>query len=156
MDLVRTTMAHPKIYPHITDDSAVPVDEFAPIDSPYILYLTCHDGDEYLGLWMFVQTNAVMLEVHTCLLPGHGFHRARQAAIEAAEWIWENTGCQRIWTQVPRNNRIARKFAEASGMVQFGTNPQCFLKGGKLVDLLLLGISRPREIVAMTNEKAVA
>ncbi len=145
MEMVRTIMTHPKIWPYISDDGSPSVETFQPVDSEYVCYLLCFDSDEILGLWMFVQTNAVLLEVHTCLLPKHGFARSREAAKKAAEWIWENTTCQRIWTQVPKNNRIALNFAKAAGMEECGIQPQCFLKDGKLQDLIHLGVSRPKE-----------
>jgi hypothetical protein len=103
------------------------------------------DGEELLGLWMFVPQNSVCLEVHTCLLPGHGFRRSRVAAKEAAEWIWANTNCQRIFTNVPVFNVIAKRFAEAAGMAEFGVNEASFIKDGKLHDQVQLGMSRPKE-----------
>lgn len=143
MQLVKEIFTHPKVYPYITDDGSAPAAEFIPLDHPAILYLLCMDGEELLGLWMFVRSNAVTVEVHTCLLPGHGFRRARTAAREAAEWIWANTDAMRIVTTVPAFNRAARWFAEAAGMTQYGLNPQSFLKDGILHDQALLGLSRP-------------
>ncbi len=146
MVLVREVMTNAKVYPFITDDAAPPVDQFQPVDHPAIWYVLCFDGEELLGLWMFVPANSVTVEVHTCLLPGHGFHRGREAARGAAEWIWENTGVHRIFTNVPTCNRIALKFAEAAGMRQFGINEKSFAKDGKLQDQVLLGLSRPKEM----------
>jgi hypothetical protein len=143
--LVREVMTHPRVWPWITDDGSPAVEDFRPVNGPNVLYLLCLDGEALLGLWMFVERNSVSLEVHTCLLPGHGFHRARNAARQAAEWIWEHTGCQRIVTHVPVTHRIARRFAEASGMTEFGRDPQSISRSGSLCDQILLGISRPKE-----------
>ncbi len=156
LETVRTIMTHEKVWPYITDDAAPSVESFVPVDSDYVCYLLCFDGDEILGLWMFVQTNAVLLEVHTCLLPKHGFARSREAAKKAAEWIWENTTCQRIWTQVPKNNRIALNFAKAAGMEECGVQPNSFLKDGKLKDLIQLGVSRPKENGVMPSSNTGA
>lgn len=155
IELVRTIMTHVKVWPYISDDGSVSPELFVPVMGDSICYLLANDGDNLLGLWMFVQTNSVTLEVHTCLLPGHGFHRGRIAARGAAKWIWENTTAQRIFTHVPACNRIALRFAEASGMKQFGVNPQSFMKDGRLYDQFLLGISRPKES-NMNSNKAVA
>ena len=139
-------MTHPKVWPYITDDDAPPVAEFAPIVHHHVIYLLCRDGAKLLGLWMFTRQNAVTVEVHTCLLPGHGFTRAREAARGAAEWIWEHCpAVQRIITNVPRFNRLALKFALDVGMDRYGTNPKSFLKDGILQDQTLLGLSRPEE-----------
>lgn len=146
MRLVREVMCHPKIYPFISDDGSPAVEDFQPIDNPAVLYLVCKDGEELLGVWMFIPQNSVTVEVHTCLLPGHGFRRAREAAKGAAAWIWVNyTGCHRIVTTVPSFNRIAREFAEAAGMTIFGSNPASFAREGILYDQDLLGMSRPKE-----------
>ena len=154
--LVKAIMIHDKVWPYISDDGSPAPAEFAPCDSPHVLYLLCFDGDSLLGLWMFSQVNYVTVEVHTCLLPQHGFHRSREAAKLASQWIWDNTQCQRIVTNVPKNNRIARKFAEAAGMEQFGLNPRSFMKNGELQDQILLGISRPQEIGIDMNAKECA
>lgn len=142
MTLVREIMTHPKVYPFITDDFSPPVEQFAPLDHPLFWYMLAFDGEELLGMWLFEQ-RGVAFQVHTCLLPGYRFQRGRQAAREMAEWIWTNSGCQRIWTAVPRNNRIAVEFARAAGMTQFGVNERSFLKNGILQDQILLGMSRP-------------
>ncbi len=146
MWLVREIMTHPKVWPYITDDDAPLVAEFAPLIHHHIVYLLCRDGEKLLGMWMFTRRNAVTLEVHTCLLPGHGFTKARLAAKGAAEWIWENCpAVQRIITNVPRFNRLALKFALDVGMDRFGTDPSSFLKDGVLQDQIMLGLSRPQE-----------
>lgn len=142
---MREVMTHPRVWPYITDDGSPSIEEFQPAAGPGVLYLLCLEGEELLGLWMFVQVNSVSLDVHTCLLPGHGFRRSREAARQAAEWIWANTSCQRIQTSVPERNRIAFKFAEAAGMLEYGRNPQSISQGGRLWDQILLGMSRPKE-----------
>lgn len=157
-ELIRKVMTNDSVYPYISDDASLPVELFQPIFASGVLYLLCYDDFTLLGLWMFVQTNAAMVEVHTCLLPGHGYRRAREAAKLAAEWIWENTACQRIWTQVPQNNRIALNFAKAAGMEECGMQPNSFLKCGKLYSLIQLGVSRPKEndVKSCSNSHAEA
>lgn len=146
MELVREIMTHPKVWPYITDDGSPAAEDFAPTVHHAVIYLTCTDGEDLLGMWMFLKRNAVTLEVHTCLLPGHGFTRARTAARGAAEWVWANCPrIQRITTSVPRGNRLALKFALDVGMDRFGTDPNSFLKDGILQDQTLLGLSRPKE-----------
>jgi hypothetical protein len=146
MRLVREILTHPKIFPWITDDGSPARSEYQPPDHPAIWYVLVFDGEELLGLWMFVPENCATLKVHTCLLPGHGFHRARRAARLMAQWIWDHTTCQRIITDVPRFNRAAAAFARAAGMTEFGTNFRSFLKQGTLHDQILLGMSRPENI----------
>lgn len=106
-------------------------------------------------MWLFVPTNSVCWECHTYMLPKYvkrgdqtfahwDFAKNKRAAKEAIEYLWANTGVQRIWTQVPAFNAAARKFAKAAGLQMFGTNHQSFLKHGELWDVAMFGISRPQ------------
>jgi RimJ/RimL family protein N-acetyltransferase len=142
-DLIRSVMTHPRVYPHITDDGCPPVEQFAPVLSPAIWYVEAHDGEELLGLWAFVPQNAICWEVHTCLLPNAWGQRGAKAAKEMAAWIWANTDCRRIVTNVPSCNPLAYRFARKAGMVEYGRNTDSFLKDGKLYDQSLLGLSKP-------------
>jgi RimJ/RimL family protein N-acetyltransferase len=143
LTLVREIMTHPKVYPWISDDGSPSREEYRP--HPDLLYVLVFDDEELLGLWAFTPQNSVTWEVHTCLLPGQDFHRARTAAIEMAGWVWANSDCHRIVTTVPRSNRAARLFARAAGMVEYGLNEKSFRKNGTLHDQFLFGISRPEE-----------
>lgn len=140
--LVREIMTHPRLYPWLADDLAPAREELQPVQHPAIWYVLVFDGEELLGLWMFSPQNSICWDVHTCLLPGHGFRRARQAAREMAEWIWEHTPCRRIVTSVPSDNPAALRFAEAAGMRRYGVNERSWLKGGELLDQVLLGMSK--------------
>lgn len=139
--LIRKIMTHHRVYPHITDDGCPPVEKFHPGESDDLWYILVTD-DEPLGLWLFVPQNAVCWEVHTCMLPVAWGERAAAAAKEMAEWIWKNTPCRRIITNVPECNRLALKFAKAAGMVEFGRNEKSFLKNGKLWGQIMLGLTK--------------
>ena len=141
--LIRGIMTHPRVYPHLTDDGSPAAADFEPIESEALYYLVAWDGNELLGLWLFVPLNAVCWEVHTALLPHAWGDRARRAAVVMLQWIWGNTPCRRIVTHVPADNRLAYDFALAAGMQVFGIDEQSFLKGGRLLDQICLGINRP-------------
>jgi hypothetical protein len=141
--LVRGILTHPAIWPHITDDGSPSIEDFEPADPEAVIYLVARDGADLLGLWMAVPRNAVELEVHTCLLPVTWGPRAAIAGREAIEWVWANTRARRIVTSVPEPNRLAHRFAQRTGMTEYGRDPLSFLRGGELFDQILLGISRP-------------
>ncbi len=136
-------MTHPRVYPHITDDGSPLASEYQPVESDHVWYVVVRADDALLGMWMLVPQNSICWEVHTCLLPAAYGPPARQAAGLMADWIWENTPCQRLVTAVPTTNRLAHRFAVKAGMEQYGTNPKSFRKGGQLLDQLLLGKSKP-------------
>lgn len=141
--LVRQIVTHEAIYPYVTDDNAPSAQDCHPPMHKDLLYLLCRDEDALLGMWLFVPSNSVTWEVHTYLLPDHGWRKGRQAARECAAFIWANTGCQRLWTVVPEFNRAALMFAKSAGFKPFGINERSFLKGGKLYNQTCLGLSRP-------------
>jgi RimJ/RimL family protein N-acetyltransferase len=144
--LIRRIMTDPAVYPAISDDSSPRAEEFHPVAHPSLWYVLAFDGGELLGMWIFSPQGGACWEVHTCLLPGHGYHRGRKAARAMAAWIWKSTPCHRIVTSVPAFNRAAVLFARAAGMRQYGVNEASFMKFGKLHDQILLGLSRPEGV----------
>jgi RimJ/RimL family protein N-acetyltransferase len=142
-ELIKRIVTDAKIYPWVSDDFSPKREDWQPIRDPAVWYVIVRDGKEILGLWMLVPENPICWKIHTCLLPAAWGDRARQAAKELATWVWENTPCMRVNTDVPAYNRLAYRFAIAAGLGRFGVNPKSVLKHGKLHDQIMLGISRP-------------
>ncbi len=142
LELVRSIITDPSIWPNVSDDNSGDPKDFWPTDHEAICYILARDEEKLIGMWSFVPHNSVCWEVHTYLLPNHGFTQGRKAAKELAAWIFANTKCQRIFTNVPEFNRAARIFAKAAGMKEFGNNPNSFIRNGTLWNQTLLGLSR--------------
>ena len=140
-EIIRETITNPRIYRWLTDDTSPEREQFKPIESDLIWYIGAYRDGKYLGLWMFVPQNGICWEVHTCLLP-QAWGESAMAAKELANWIWVNTPCQRIITNVPTYNKLARILAVNTGFKQFGINEKSFLKNGTLHDQLVLGLSK--------------
>lgn len=147
-DLIRSVITHPAIWDAVSDDFTPPVEEWNPVRSDSVWFVTVHDGDELLGLWMLVWHSQIMIECHTCLLPTCGYGRARAAARQMTAWVFRETPCRRVITCIPRYNRAARKFARAAGMMPVGIEEACYLKHGKYYDIMRFGMSRPMELAA--------
>ena len=143
LELVRSILTHPKIYPHISDDFSPAAEDFLPPASA--VYLLARDGAEVLGLWLVHPHNTVCWEVHTCLLPTAWGARARAAAQAAIAWMWQHTSARRLITNVPTPNRLALRFAKQSGFIEFGRNPDSFQKDQILHEQILLGISKDKQ-----------
>lgn len=141
-ETVKAIMTHPKIWPHITDDFAVKVEVFEPITHPSAWYVLVKDGEELLGLFALYPENHICWKVHTCLLPNAWGKRAKQAAREGVQWVFNNTECLRLITDVPEYNALALRFANMGGMEPFGVNHKSYQKDGKLHDVTMLGISK--------------
>lgn len=141
--LIGEIMRHKAIYRYISDDFSPPVEQFRPIEGEWPFYLLVKDGPRAVyGLFLFHPENHICWKVHTCLLPCTWGELAKEAGKDAIQWIFANTPCQRIVTDVPVMNRLALKFAIDCGMERFGFNPASFQKNGALQDQILLGVSK--------------
>lgn len=160
-ETIKAIVTHPRIYPHVSDDGSPLAEQWEPIRDEVVWYVLVKDDavlhpskpkpdslgtPELLGLWVLVPDNSVCWKIHTCLLPVAYGDRARIAAIAMVPWIWHNTGCLRVITDVPAYNRLALRFARAAGMKEYGVNPRSYMKNKKLYDQILLGISKPEAL----------
>lgn len=145
-DLVRKIVTHPKIWPHVSDDFSGKPEDFNPIQHEAAFYLLVKEEREVLGVFALYPKNRICWEVHTCLLPTSWGQRAKQAARDAMQWVFRNTECLRLITDVPEYNTLALRFAHMAGMTQFGVNPKSYMKNGILHDVTMLGISKQEAI----------
>jgi RimJ/RimL family protein N-acetyltransferase len=144
-ELIRQVMTHRRVWGKIRDDYSPNIENFRPIEHEAMWYVTCRKDGDLMGLFLFVPLNAILVEVHTCLLPVAYGAVARECGRGVAEWLWRNSIVHRIITSVPESNPLALEFAKDCGMKAFGRNPKSILKGGKLQDQIMLGLSRPAE-----------
>lgn len=145
--LIRGIMTHPRVWPHISDDFSPAPADFQPNESDALLYVVVREGDHALGLFLLEPHGGVEAEVHTCLLPTGWLRDSRAIATQAVAWLWANCPqVERLTTRVPQNNTLALRFAQALGMVEYGVNPSSLKKGGKLMNQVLLGMNRPKEM----------
>lgn len=145
MELVRAIMTIPDLYRRAADDLAGSPEDYTPPDHPSVWYILAHEGEELLGLWILMPENAICWDLHTRLLPSAYGPLSRLAMEALFGWIWKNTPCQRIVTKVPVFNRLAMALGKDVGMVEYGRNPQSFLKAGLLHEQVLLGVSAPND-----------
>lgn len=141
LQLVQRIITDPRIYSHVSDDCSPKPEDYQPPAGA--VYLLVQDGDELLGCFIFHPHTVTVWEVHTCLLPNAWGDRAKESAALAAQWVWQTLPCTRLITNVPDCNRLAYRFALEAGMEPFGTNPDAYLKNGKLYAMHMLGLTRP-------------
>lgn len=142
MNLVRSVITHPAVYPWCCDDAAPNAEDFEPlpVDGDRALYVLVTHG-QACGVFAFYQQNAVTTEAHTCVLP-QMWGRTHLAAQAAIAWVFEYTGFERITTSVPQDNPLAARLARRAGMTHYGYNPGSFLRNGVLLGVDLFGISK--------------
>jgi RimJ/RimL family protein N-acetyltransferase len=64
-----------------------------------------------------------------------------EMARAAIAWMSENSPARRIVASIPATNPAAIALARRAGLEEYGRNRRSFLKRGRLVDQVLLGIS---------------
>ena len=111
--------------------------------NPLVSFVSCSDGGEVIGIFMINVHGMYEIEVHEAFLPSAWGPRARRAAREFREWLWDETGVMRVIGRIVASNRVAIEYALASGMKIFGVDEKSFFKDGKLQDQVFVGISRP-------------
>jgi RimJ/RimL family protein N-acetyltransferase len=141
IELIAETIRHPRIWPSVSDDGAGSPEGFEPIISDSVIYLGMFESGQFYGLFMLHPHNSICWEVHTCLLPS-AWGNASVFALECVSWIFSETQCQRLITNVPTGNVLAKRLAASVGMTEFGLNPRSFLKNGEALDQIMLGISK--------------
>ncbi len=138
LELVRRVVLDPSVLPGVVDDG---MDVAAWTPPAHGIYLKIGD---LLGIFCLVPMSTATIEAHTMILPAGRGPLALDATRAAMQWVWDNTRFERIVTQVPDYNRAARMLAIKTGMTEYGYNPGSYLKGGKLMGIHLLGVSRCR------------
>lgn len=139
MEIVRSILSHPAIWPHIHDDLS---NECNPLDAEGLFWLLIEDEEGPAGVFLLHAHNGVCYEVHTCLLPRTWGAKAREATQLCRSWMFENTPCQKLITNVPEYNLLALRFAKRCGMTPEGVNRKSYLKNGVLMDQTVLGLTK--------------
>ncbi len=141
--IIRSILTDPSVYESSRADGALAPAEFKPCEHEGVWYALVLRESAPVGVWMLVPHSAICYEIHTALLP---VVRGKDAVIAAQlmkQWVWDNTPCLRLITNVPAFNRRTAMFCRIVGMKQFGLNEKSFMKNGRLHDQLMFGISKP-------------
>lgn len=141
-NLIRRIAIHPKVYHAAADDFSPPPYAWKPLDDCNIHYVLVRDGEELLGMFVFIPENTICWNMHVCLLPISWGKKSKEAGGQVIRWIFSHTACARITGSVPAHNRLALKFARDIGMTKYGINERSHKKNGILHDQILFGISR--------------
>jgi hypothetical protein len=93
-------------------------------------------------LFMLSPRTLTMFELHTMIKQEARGKSALQAARRAAEWVFKNTTCEKLITNVPTFNKPALAFALRFGFKREGLCTKSFRRDGKLYDQHLLGLEK--------------
>ncbi len=140
MALVECLMRHPQVWPHLHDDGTP--EDWAPIDHDALYWMLVTEGGAPVGVFLVHPVNSYCYEMHTCLLPEAWGPTAGRAARLLGDWAFGETPCRKMITNVPAYNRLALRFAKMGGMRQEGTNRASFMRDGKMLDQIALGVTK--------------
>lgn len=142
MDLIKETMTKPYIWPHIHDDDST-IDTFEPSEpvEGWVQYLGVFNPD-YSGFFILVKKNCITYEIHTVLEKNCRGDLAIDAAKLVIKWIFENTPCTRLVTEIPTGNIPAERLAINAGMHLYGYNEDSFKIDNVIKSVKLYGITK--------------
>jgi hypothetical protein len=142
IELVRSVLLHPDVYPWISDDgSPVAAESKMPevlLGSDENFVLSPHST----VVMVFVRRNRIEYEIHTNIIPEGRGRKSFPRVASTLDWMLDYTPCRKFTTSVPTFNRAANWYARKFGMTQEGVNRQSFLKNGELYDQILFGLTR--------------
>jgi RimJ/RimL family protein N-acetyltransferase len=130
--LMWETMTHASVYPHISDDTCPPPEEFIlPPLSDQIFCAECLNDGEYMGCFCFFEQNDDEAEIHTCMLPkakGLG----KQFGDKMAQLFFSTKKYSIISTFVPENNILAKKLALKCGFHYLSEHKPIIIDGKEI------------------------
>ncbi len=143
MALIKETMKKPYIWPYIHDDM-VDLDSFEPFEpiDDVAQYLGVFNEGMYCGFFLIVRQNSITYEIHTVLKKCCRGEKAVLAAKAVISWIFDNTDCARLITQIPEDNIPAERLAINAGMSIYGINPDSFKINNVIKSVKLYGITK--------------
>lgn len=142
VELIKETFKKPYIWPFVHDDLS-DIDSFAVVpEMPgFWMYLGVFVPD-YAGFFMLTRCNFITYEIHTVLEKNCRGRKAIEAAKNVIAWVFSNTECERLITQIPERNILAEKLAIAAGMSIYGINEHSFKVQNDVQSVKLYGVTK--------------
>ncbi len=140
--LLNAIVRHPDIYPWIGDDFAVPPTEFdvGPVLDQFV-WMIPHEDGRPMGFCAFQPINRVLYSFHGGLFVECRGQRGRIAAWRMFEYMFDCLGVKKLMAMTPTVNRAAQRYNASLGMTREGKLTKAHQAGGKLVDLVIYGIT---------------
>lgn len=127
----------------VIDDSPISFDDYeAPIDEDNRWYGS-YEGDDLVSLFYVHRLNLITWQLHIQFRPeywGKGISTAHGKA--QMDFIWEDTGCKKIYALVPAYATYVLDLAKRYGFKQEGRTKRSFQKDGVIHDQIHIGVYR--------------
>ena len=144
-ETIKGIYADKSVWPFVTDDGALDIQAINftdALNNQGVYFIIVEDNNKPVGIFLFNPWNTVCYEMHSAVLPEYRGQGSMEAARLAGMWMFSNTLCQKLVTQIPVTNYAAHALAKVGGMVQEGINRKSFLKNGNLIDQYIYGICK--------------
>ena len=126
---IESTMRHPAIWPHISDDRCWDVPDFTEaMKQEAIVGLAVMDGEQQVGVFMLAR-HEDQVSLHTMLHPECRGKRGREACDRMREWVMENTYISHLHTHYYSNRKHVGALARAYGFKEDGTTEDVTIRG---------------------------
>jgi hypothetical protein len=144
IDYIKSVFLSPAIFFAMRDDSCAesPVGyKFPALEEMGGYFLrVAKDGADAGVFWFRSVANS--LEAHTALLPGCRGRDAITAAKLAVQWIFDNTGIQRITSYAWSDSPVAAWLCRMAGLEEFDEQPWLSTRNGRPVNITYFQIQR--------------
>lgn len=137
LNQVNRVLKDKSIYPFITDDGSLTVDEFTA--APFLQNKHCFvlAPNEY-SIFMFTPVNGFTCEIHANVVPEGRGDKAVKACSDAINWIFDNTRYEKIISYIPVICPNVIKFTTKVGFRQEGLITKSWKKNGRLHDQVMI------------------
>jgi RimJ/RimL family protein N-acetyltransferase len=142
-ELVHMFLREPKVALWATEDG-VPAEALLAIDprlTPDVWYVVALDERKPIGLFIYEPRTTAKFVVHLAIAPNQWF-RALDAFKGANKWACQYIGMERIAGEIPSDNSHALRLAKRAGFELVGTESHSYRRGGKLLDVRIVGINK--------------
>lgn len=118
-ELIKSVLCHPAIWPCIAPAGMEPAGFEPPIDDQHF-YLATHDP-ELTGLFIYHPVADGVMKTHHHVLPEYRGNKSIEYSNASVDWIFSNTGTQRIICAIPENYQNVIAHAKKCGFSDWKT-----------------------------------
>jgi hypothetical protein len=137
--LIKEVINRPDIFSTIADDG-FSIGEFEP--DVQECWLEARDSKGLIGLFNLHVIDDNTLQAHCMVLPERRGKDAYTAGMKCLEWVVKNSAYETIVCMIPVIYRNVKLYTMKLGFVPVGIISKSYIKGGKILDMWKLAISR--------------
>ena len=139
---IKDILSNEDLFKCISDDHSNINDFDIDIESDHWLLLSTED--ELIGCYKVETRNSSHIEVHTNILPKHRKKYSKEAGLLLYEWILSYERIMKLTVTIPVIFNNVRDYCLHFGLSDEGLNKSSIMKGGKLLDQWVMGITREK------------